>query len=182
MALRDANKPIGFPKNLKVQLVNHELQFDDGKNTLRRAVHPDVNVTINDGDNTLVVSSAEAANPKTVKAHLGTTCSHIKNMIEGLSNGYKKELLIFGTGYKAKLNGRKLVLSLGYSHDVSCDVPEEINIEMPSQTEINLQSHCKDSLGQFTDYLLRVRKLCRYKGKGIRDKSKVFVAKDVRKS
>ena len=110
-------------------------------------------VAINDGDNTIVVSSAEDANPKTVKAPR-TTCSHIKNMIEGLSNGYKKELLIYGTGYKGKLTGRKLVLSLGYSHDVTC-MPEEITIDMPSQTEINLQSHCKDSLGQFTDYLLR---------------------------
>ena len=182
MALRNANKPISIPKGIKVQFTNNEFQADNGKNKLTRAVHSDVNITINDADSTLTVTAAENANLKTLNAHLGTTCSHVKNMFTGLSEGYKKELIIFGTGYKGKLNGRNLVLSLGYSHDVPCVVPDAITIDMPSQTEINLQSYCKDSLGQFTDYLLRVRKLCRYKGKGIRDKAKVFVAKDVRKS
>ena len=182
--LRMANKPIKIPGGITVNLdtKNRLISFKKGNHELVRSIHADVSIDYNSQDNELTVRAAENANVKTVKAQLGTCCAHIKNILKGLTDGFSRELIIFGTGYKGKLQGRVLVLDLGYSHDVKCEIPEGVLVEMPSQTEINLKSHCVETLGSFVDFLLTRRRLCRYKGKGIRDKHIPFVAKVVRKA
>jgi large subunit ribosomal protein L6 len=180
--LRKANKPMSVPAGIDVKIDEGKITLCKNNTELSRNIHSDVNVTFDNKENTILVVASENADEKTVKAQLGTMCAHISNMIEGLDKGFSKELLIKGTGYKGKVVGKKVVLSLGYSHDVECEIPEAVTLEMPSQTEINLKSHCKESLGAFKDYLIRVRKLCRFKGKGILDKSVPFVAKVVRKT
>ncbi|MDA9832652.1 50S ribosomal protein L6 [Gammaproteobacteria bacterium] len=180
--LRKANKPMSVPAGIELKIENDHVILSKGSHSLTRKIHADVNVSYNSDDRSVLVQASDIAEEKTVKAQLGTFCSHLSNMIEGLDKGFSKELLIKGTGYKAKVVGKKIILSLGYSHDVECEIPDAISLEMPSQTEINLKSHCKETLGAFKDYLIRVRKLCRFKGKGILDKSIPFVAKVVRKT
>jgi large subunit ribosomal protein L6 len=180
--LRKANKPMSVPAGIDVKVDGGQITISKGNHRLSRNIHSDVKVSFNSNTRTILVEASDVAEEKTVKAQLGTICAHISNMIRGLEKGFTKELIIKGTGYKAKIVGKKIVLSLGYSHDVECEIPDTVTIEMPSQTEINLKSHCKESLGAFKDYLVRVRKLCRFKGKGILDKSVPFVAKVVRKT
>lgn len=180
--LRKANKPLSVPKGLTVEIVNDAIQISNGKNTLSKPIHTDVSISFSADDSTLMITASESANPKTVKAQLGTICSHVSNMITGLTTGFKRELIIYGTGYKGQISGKKLNLKLGFSHDVEMLVPEEVVVEMPNQLEIILTSFDKEALGSFTDKVLRRRKLNRYSGKGIRDKHVPFVAKEVRKS
>lgn len=183
--LRTANKPISVPSGISVDIntKSRVMTFKKDNHTLTRKIHMDVDVNFDAGQNAITVSQSDVANEKTVKAQLGTCCAHVKNILKGLSEGFKSELIISGTGYKGKLQGKdKLILSLGFSHDVEFDIPAGITAEMPSQTELNLSSYCIETLGNFSDRILRRRKLCRYKGKGVRLKNKPFVAKVVRKS
>lgn len=98
----------------------------------------------------------------------GLTRTLIANMIEGVTNGYSKKLVLVGVGYRAALKGRDLELSLGYSHPVTVEAPEGITFECPSQTEIIVSGISKEQVGQMAANVRAWRKPEPYKGKGIR--------------
>ncbi|KRO16963.1 50S ribosomal protein L6 [Lacticaseibacillus saniviri] len=102
------------------------------------------------------------------KAIHGTTRANLNNMVIGVTEGYQKSLTLVGVGYRAQLQGKKLVLNVGYSHPVEMDAPEGITIEVPSNTNILISGISKQSVGQFAAEIRAVRSPEPYKGKGIR--------------
>lgn len=103
----------------------------------------------------------------TRKIH-GTTRALLFNMVKGVSEGFKKELEIRGVGYRAQLQGSKLVLQLGFSHNIELEIPQGITLEVPKNTEINVLGIDKAAVGQFAAEIREFRKPEPYKGKGIR--------------
>ena len=98
----------------------------------------------------------------------GLTRTLIANMVEGVTNGYKKELQINGIGYRAEMKGKELVLTVGYSHKVNMTAPEGITIEVPDNTKIIISGADKQQVGQFASEVRGVRPPEPYKGKGIK--------------
>ncbi len=98
----------------------------------------------------------------------GTTRAIVNNMIVGVSQGFEKKLELKGVGYRAKASGKLLELTLGFSHPVKYQLPEEVQVETPSQTEVVLKSHNKQVLGQAAAEIRAFRPPEPYKGKGVR--------------
>ena len=98
----------------------------------------------------------------------GTSRALLFNMVEGVSNGFKKDLEIHGVGYRANLQGNTLVLQLGFSHNIELEVPEGIEVEVPRNTQIKVSGINKQVVGEFAAKIRSFRKPEPYKGKGIR--------------
>ena len=110
----------------------------------------------------------------------GLTRSLIANMVEGVTNGYEKSLEIQGVGYRAQLQGAKLVLALGYSHPVEIDAPSGIDFEVPQPTRIIVRGISKQAVGEVAAIIRKQRPPEPYKGKGIRYQGE-YVARKVGK-
>jgi large subunit ribosomal protein L6 len=123
----------------------------------------------------------ERAN-ENAKAMHGTMNSLINNMIIGVTKGYEKALEIVGVGYRFNVQGKKLVISAGYSHPVNMQVPEGITVESVSNTEINVKGIDKVLVGEFAANIRKVRKPEPYKGKGIRYKDEHIRRKEGKKA
>ena len=117
-------------------------------------------------ENTITVS--RTSEQKHVKQLHGTTRALLANMIEGVHNGYKKELEVVGIGYRAQMQGNKLVLNVGYSHPVEVEGEEGVKIETPSQTSIIVSGISKERVGEIAARIRAVKKPEPYKGKGIK--------------
>ncbi|MDE6660796.1 MAG: 50S ribosomal protein L6 [Anaeroplasmataceae bacterium] len=105
---------------------------------------------------------------KTMKMMHGTTRALLHNMVVGVSDGFKKVLEISGVGYRAQLQGNKVVVSAGYSHPVELEIPKGLKVELPKNTQIIISGIDKQLVGQFAAEIREVRKPEPYKGKGIR--------------
>lgn len=105
---------------------------------------------------------------KTMKMMHGTTRALLHNMVVGVSDGFKKELEINGVGYRAALQGNKVVISAGYSHPVELEIPKGLKVELPKNTQIIISGIDKQLVGQFAAEIREVRKPEPYKGKGIK--------------
>ena len=116
------------------------------------------------------------------KANHGTMNSLITNMIIGVTEGYQKGLEIIGVGYRFNVQGKKLVISAGYSHQVNMDIPEGITVESVSNTEITVKGIDKVLVGEFAANIRKVRKPEPYKGKGIRYKDEHIRRKEGKKA
>jgi large subunit ribosomal protein L6 len=119
---------------------------------------------------------------ETYKAMHGTMNSLINNMIIGVTKGYEKGLEIIGVGYRFNVQGRKLVISAGYSHLVNMDIPEGITVESSSNTEITVKGIDKVLVGEFAANIRKVRSPEPYKGKGIRYKDEHVRRKEGKKA
>ena len=117
-----------------------------------------------------------------VKAMHGTMNSLINNMIIGVTKGYEKGLEIIGVGYRFNVQGKKLVINAGYSHQVNMDIPEGITVESTSNTEIVVKGIDKVLVGEFAANIRKVRKPEPYKGKGIRYKDEHVRRKEGKKA
>ena len=104
------------------------------------------------------------------------------NLVKGVSEGFERKLEINGVGYRAKLSGEKLELSLGFSHPVVYELPKEVSAEVPSQTEIVLKSTNKQSLGQVASEIRAFRPPEPYKGKGVKYSDEVIKRKESKKA
>ncbi len=98
----------------------------------------------------------------------GTVRSILNNMVIGVTEGFKKDLELFGVGYRANVQGDKLVLNLGYSHDINFVIPEGIKISCPEPTKITVEGIDKELVGQVAANIKKYRKIEPYKGKGVR--------------
>lgn len=112
------------------------------------------------------------------KAIHGTTRANFANMVEGVTSGFSKKLTLVGVGYRAQLQGKKLVLNVGYSHPVEMDAPAGVSVEVPSTTEVILSGISKQEVGQFAAEIRGVRPPEPYKGKGIRYADEVVRRKE----
>ncbi len=103
-----------------------------------------------------------------VVCHAGSTRAHLANMVEGVTKGFERKLVLIGVGYRAQAQGKVLNLTLGFSHPVAYELPEGVVAETPSQTEIILKGMSKQKVGEAAAKICRIRKFDWYKGKGIR--------------
>lgn len=115
-----------------------------------------------------IVVTPKDAEDKASRAMWGTMTRNVRSAVEGVSTGFAKEMYMKGVGYKASVNGNKLVLVAGYSHDVIMEIPAGVSVEMgATPTEFTVKGMDKCLVGQFADKIHKVRKADPYKGKGI---------------
>ena len=112
----------------------------------------------------------------------GTTRSILNNMVVGVSEGFEKKLELIGVGYRAKASGKLLELTLGFSHPIKYQLPDEVEVETPSQTEVILRSHNKQILGQAASEIRAFRPPEPYKGKGVRYSDEQVKRKEAKKA
>lgn len=115
-----------------------------------------------------VVTIKRPDDTKEMKTIHGTTRANFANMVEGVSEGFKKQLDIIGVGYRAQLQGNKLIISAGYSHDVEFEVPSNLKVEVVKGTTVIVSGIDNQAVGQFAATIRAVRKPEPYHGKGIR--------------
>jgi large subunit ribosomal protein L6 len=161
---RVGNQPIELPQGVEVKVDGDLVRVKGPKGELERRVRPEVAVKLEDGQVVVTRSSDQ----KQHRAYHGLTRALIANMVEGVSQGYRKALEIVGVGYRADKRGSSLVLNVGYSHEVEYPEPEGVSLTTPSQTQIVVEGIDKQKVGQVAAELRAVRPPEPYKGKGIR--------------
>jgi large subunit ribosomal protein L6 len=171
---RVGNIPVTIPAGVDVKLNGHELTVKGPLGTLSASFHP--NMTIEKEGNTIVVKRPD--DEKENKALHGLTRALINNMVTGVSKGFEKSLEIVGVGYRAAKQGKKLVLTLGYSHPVEIEEPKGITIEVPSQDKIIVKGADKQLVGEIAAQIRKKRPPEPYKGKGIRYAGENIIRKE----
>ena len=161
---RVAKAHVAIPAGVTITLSGQDIKVKGPMGELSHTIHSDV-VVSQEEDNIITNIVADV---KGAWAQAGTVRSLINNMVEGVSKGFEKKLLLNGVGYRAKAAGKNLNLSLGFSHPVDHAIPEGITVETPSQTEIILKGADKQLVGQTAANIRAYRKPEPYKGKGIR--------------
>ena len=156
--------PIPVPSGVDVTINGRILTVTGPKGQLTRELHPDMTVK-REEENLVVTRPTEQ---KTHKQLHGLTRTLVNNMVVGVTDGYRKGLEITGVGYRAALNGRKLTLNLGYSHQIEVDPPEGISFEVESPTRLAVIGIDKELVGQIAAAVRSTRKPEPYKGKGVR--------------
>ena len=161
---RIGKKPITVPAGVEVKLEGQHITVKGPKGTLERDIHNNMKVELNGSEITVSRPNDEALN----RSLHGLTRTLINNMIEGVANGYQKELQIVGVGYRAQKQGNKLVMNLGYSHPVEMDAPEGITFDVPNANTIIVKGVDKEVVGQTAAVIRTKRPPEVYHGKGIK--------------
>ena len=161
---RVAKAHVAIPAGVTITLSGQDIKVKGPIGELSHTIHGAV--VVSQEENNIITNIV--ADVKGAWAQAGTVRSLINNMIEGVSKGFEKKLLLNGVGYRAKAAGKNLNLSLGFSHPVDHAIPEGITVETPSQTEIILKGADKQLVGQTAANIRAYRKPEPYKGKGIR--------------
>lgn len=174
---RVANSPVELPKGVEVSLSGAEFSVKGSKGRLNMTVHELVDVAESEG---VIRVAAKKSDRKSV-ALAGTTRALINNMVVGVSEGFQKKLQLQGVGYRAKVQGNSLNLTLGLSHPVDYPIPEGVSAETPTQTEIVLSSADKQLLGAVAAKIREFRPPEPYKGKGIRYADETVYRKEAKK-
>ncbi|MEZ5572888.1 MAG: 50S ribosomal protein L6 [Halioglobus sp.] len=159
---RVAKDPIQLPKGVEVKLNGSDVTVKGGKGILALSLQE--GIELNQEDNVLSFSYASA----NLNAMAGTTRSLVSNMVKGVSEGWEKKLLLNGVGYRAKVTGNIVNLTVGLSHPVDYELPDGVTAESPSPTEVVLKGIDKHAVGQAAAELRSFRPPEPYKGKGIR--------------
>ncbi|UUD35985.1 50S ribosomal protein L6 [Mycoplasmopsis citelli] len=160
---RVGNRILTIPAGTSVTVEGTKVTVSGKLGTLTREFSSKIAVSVDQNK----VTTLRANEEKTTKQLHGTTNAHIANMITGVSQGFTKELEIKGVGYKATLKGTQLVISAGYSHEVTLEVPSDVKVTLPKPTEITVFGIDKQSVGSFAAIVRSVRKPSVYSGKGI---------------
>jgi len=174
---RLGKQPIEIPKGVEASCVGGVLTFKGPKGELTRKVTDAVSFTIADGNITLAPVSGNDSS----KALWGTYASHVRNMIEGVTTGFTKELEIDGVGYRAEAQGNKIKLSVGFSHPVELEAPKGIEIKV-EKSLITVSGIDKETVGQFAANVRAVKKPEPYKGKGIHYVGEYIIRKQGKKA
>ncbi len=161
---RIGKQPVLIPSDVTVTVDKKTVTVVGTKGTLTLKVPSKIDVTVQ--TNQVIIS--RRSEDKKVKANHGSTRAHIKNMVEGVVNHWKKELEIRGTGYKFALQGNKLVVNAGYIHPVGITAPTGIQFQIPEDTRVIVTGPDKTIVGQVASNIRKIRKPEPYKGKGIR--------------
>lgn len=161
---RIGRKPIVIPAGVEVKLDGNHVSVKGPKGTLDSTIHPLMQLEMKDGE--VVVSRPN--DDKQARSLHGLSRTLIANMVEGVSEGFKKNLEIHGIGYRATKQGNDLVMNLGYSHQVIMPEEDGITVEVPEPTKIVVNGIDKQKVGQFAAEIREKRPPEPYKGKGIR--------------
>jgi large subunit ribosomal protein L6 len=161
---RIGRKPISLPEAVTVEIAPGQVAVKGPKGELEQRLSPDMKVEQADGEVTIQRPTDRGEH----RALHGLTRSLIANMVEGVTNGFEKQLEIQGVGYRAQLKGKNLEMALGYSHPVTVEPPEGIEFVVPQPTEIVVKGIDKQLVGQVAADIRKRRPPEPYKGKGIR--------------
>jgi large subunit ribosomal protein L6 len=170
---RIGKKPIDLPSGVKAELKGNRIKVTGPKGSLEREFKEGIDIAVE--DNQIVVSNPQP-NERRMKAMHGTVRSLINSMVVGVSEGFSRDMQIFGTGYNVKTQGKKLVLQVGYCHPVEFEIPKNVEIEIKTPATrgndvpaaFTIRSIDKHELGQFAADVRKSRPPEPYKGKGIR--------------
>ncbi len=172
---RIGKMPIAIPKGVDVKVDENNLITIKGqKGTLTKELHKDMIIKVEDGQ----ILVQRPSDEKLHKSLHGLTRSLVNNMVQGVTNGFEKVLEINGVGYRAQKQGKKLVLTLGYSHPVEMDEPAGITIDVPAPNKIIVKGSDKQVVGEFAAKIRGKREPEIYKGKGIRYENEVIRLKE----
>ena len=169
---RIGQNPINIPAGVNIDLKGTLVKVRGQKGSLKYQVHKDMNISELDG-RVLVNRNSEAREQRAIH---GTTRQMIHNMVVGVSEGFSKELEIIGVGYQAQVQGTRLRLQLGYSHDIYFDMPEGITVTA-NRTEVKVEGIDKQLVGAVAAKIRSFRPPEPYKGKGIRYKGEYVRSK-----
>ena len=161
---RIGRMPIAIPAGVEVKLDGNTVTVKGPKGTLSRTVHQNMNVAVEGAE---VILTRPHDNKENRSLH-GLTRTLIANMVEGVTNGFSKELEVNGVGYRAQKQGNDLVLTIGYSHNVVMAAPEGISIDVPTPNKVVVSGADKQKVGQFAAEIREKRPPEPYKGKGIK--------------
>ena len=170
---RIGKKPIPLPKGVTVKVDGRTLDVQGPKGKLRQPIPPGILFEIAGAE---LVAKPESDNPALGKYH-GLARSLAANAVEGVTNGFKRELDIVGVGYRAELKGRQVTFALGHSHPKVLDIPTGVDITVDKQTHVTVTGVDRQLVGQVAANIRRMRKPDPYKQKGVRYTGEVLKKK-----
>ena len=167
---RIGKAPIKVPSGVTVTISGSDVTVKGPKGELKRTFRPEVTIS-QEGELVLVKRVAEDRNTRSLH---GLSRTLLNNMVVGVSEGFERKLQVVGVGYRASVEGRKLVMALGYSHPVDIELPQGIDVEVGKGNIITIRSHDKQLLGDFCSYVRGKRPPEVYKGKGVKYENEVI--------
>jgi large subunit ribosomal protein L6 len=174
---RIAKQPVEVPNGVELSIKGRELSAKGPKGYLSMTLHDSVEVK-NEGN---VLTFSPKDDKKSSMAVTGTIRSVVENIVTGVSSGFEKKLVLVGVGYRAQSQGKNLNLTLGFSHPINYAVPEGIEIETVSATEITVRGCNKQKVGQVCAEIRAFRPPEPYKGKGVKYADEKVIRKEAKK-
>ena len=171
---RIGNKPINVPDGVEVKIDGQNITVKGPKGTLEREIHKNMKVTLENN----VITVERPDDQKENRSLHGLTRTLISNMVQGVKEEFTRKLEVNGVGYRAQKQGKKLVLTLGYSHPVEIEEPEGITFEVPNPNEIIVRGIDKEKVGQNAAVIRTKRPPEVYRGKGIKYAEEVIRRKE----
>ncbi len=168
-------KTVELPKGVEVKTDGNKVTVKSSKGSLTREMSPEIKMNVK--GNEVNFEPVGDYNNK-VRALHGTARANFNNMVEGVTKGFSKTLKLVGVGYRAQLKGKNLTLNVGYSNPVQMNVPEDLKVEVPNNTTINISGIDKQGVGDFAATVRDVRSPEPYKGKGIRYENEHIIRKE----
>ncbi|HRY82652.1 MAG TPA: 50S ribosomal protein L6 [Candidatus Moranbacteria bacterium] len=166
-------KIITIPQGIEVKLEGDKLEVKGPKGTLNLEVNRQIKLEIADGE----IKTSPLRSSKEANALWGLTRALVNNMIIGAKNGYEKKLELQGVGFRMSLQGKKLVMALGFSHPVEVIVPEGLTVKIEENNTLSISGFDKQKVGQFTANIRALKKVEPYKGKGFRYQGEKVIRK-----
>lgn len=177
MVSRVAKNPVVIPKGVEVNIQGKLVTIKGKLGELKQDIHPLVDVMQQDGAIVVAPNNSEIQ----ANALAGTARALLKNMVQGVTEGFECKLTLVGVGYRAKAQGKSLNLAVGFSHPVDLTMPEGVSVDTPTQTEIVLKGANKQVVMQAAANIRAVRSPEPYKGKGIRYADEQITLKEAKK-
>jgi large subunit ribosomal protein L6 len=174
---RIAKQPVELPKGVEFSQANGVVKVKGPKGELAMELNSEVEIGVEDN----LASITPRSGSRFANAISGTMRALVANMVTGVTDGFERKLELVGVGYRAKAQGQKLDLTLGFSHPVAFQVPDGVTVETPSQTEILVKGIDKQKVGQVAAEIRRFRPPEPYKGKGVRYADERVVMKEAKK-
>jgi len=169
--------PVPVPGGVKCELTGSHLKVAGPKGTLEADFSPAITIELADGE----IRVSRSSDRPEYRALHGLTRALINNMVHGVTNGFKKTLLLEGTGYRVSLQGKSLNILVGYSHPVVFDPPEGITFAVEGTQTIHVQGIDKQLVGEVAAKIRKIRPVEPYKGKGFRYEGEFVVRKESKK-
>lgn len=174
---RVARNPIAVPKGVEVKINGNSVSVKGPKGQLQYQVHPLIKIAQADGQ----IRFERSNDTPLARAVSGTMRALVNNMVNGVVKGFEKKLTIIGVGFRAAVQGKKLNLTLGYSHPIVYSIPDGITIEAPDQTNLVIKGSDRQLVGHVAAEIRAYRPPEPYKGKGVRYLDEQIVRKEAKK-
>ncbi|WNO54869.1 50S ribosomal protein L6 [Stakelama saccharophila] len=174
---RIGKRPVAIPSGVTANIADGILSVKGPKGTLSLKLADNVSYEVKDD----AISVQPANDTKKARSFWGMQRTMVQNLVTGVTDGFSKRLEINGVGYRANMQGKKLKLQLGFSHDVEIDVPEGLDVKTPDQTTVEVSGMDKQKVGQLAAEIRRWRKPEPYKGKGVKYAGEYIFRKEGKK-